>query len=68
VAKALCGQSRDALVVTKSKLNAVERSELDRAFWEEQSFMYGAIDQNPAGRKQCCSRGIEGLTSADTRG
>jgi enoyl-CoA hydratase len=47
VAKELCGQSREALVATKSKLSAIERSELDRAFWEEQSLMYGK--QSPAG-------------------
>jgi enoyl-CoA hydratase len=41
LAKALGGQPHDALVATKAKLNAVERSELDRTFWEEQSFMYG---------------------------
>jgi enoyl-CoA hydratase len=46
-ALALCGQSREALIATKSKLSAVERSELDRAFWEEQFHMYGK--QSPVG-------------------
>ena len=57
VAKALCGQSREALAVTKAKLSVVQRSEMDRAFWEEQSIMYGSYGQDLAADTQAPAGG-----------
>jgi enoyl-CoA hydratase len=50
VARALCGQSRETLVASKSRLNVIDSYDADDRFWAEQAFVLESTASELGGR------------------